>query len=291
MTDANVVLGHLPPQLLGGEMSLDVEAARTAVQTIADAMGLASVEEAAEGILAIVNENMAGALRLVSVQRGHDPRDFALVAYGGAGPLHANAVAELMGSFPVLVPPAPGLLCAIGDLVADFRDEFAQTYIRLLSARRSRPRSHELLDGLGAPGRRVARRARGSRTSARTITLHAPTCATTARATRSRSPSTRTRSARSASPTSRSASTGSTSSSTASACPARRAEIVNLRAVGFGSVPKPELAVGEPRRRGRVRRDRRRARGLVRRRSSTRRRSTTASKLAAADAVRRARRS
>ena len=133
VTDANVVLGHLPPRLLGGEMELDVEAARDAVQTIADAMGLDSVQEAAEGILAIVNENMAGALRLVSVQRGHDPRDFALVAYGGAGPLHANAVAELMGSFPVIVPPAPGLLCAIGDLVADFRDEFAQTYIRLLS--------------------------------------------------------------------------------------------------------------------------------------------------------------
>jgi len=132
VTDANVVLGRLPPRLLGGEMELDVDAARAAVQQIADAMGLGSVEEAAEGILAIVNENMAGALRLVSVQRGHDPREFALVAYGGAGPLHANAVAEIMGSFPVLVPPAPGLLCAIGDLVADFRDEFAQTYIRVL---------------------------------------------------------------------------------------------------------------------------------------------------------------
>jgi len=133
VTDANVVLGHLPPRLLGGEMELDANAARAAVQQVADAMGLGSVEEAAEGILAIVNENMAGALRLVSVQRGHDPREFALVAYGGAGPLHANAVAEIMGSFPVLVPPAPGLLCAIGDLVADFRDEFAQTYIRVLS--------------------------------------------------------------------------------------------------------------------------------------------------------------
>jgi N-methylhydantoinase A len=133
VTDANVVLGHLPPSLLGGEMALDPDAARASVQTIADAMGLDSAEEAAEGILAIVNENMAGALRLVSVQRGHDPRDFALVAYGGAGPLHANAVAEIMGSFPVLVPPAPGLLCAIGDLVADFRDEFAQTYIRVLA--------------------------------------------------------------------------------------------------------------------------------------------------------------
>lgn len=132
VTDANVVLGHLPPRLLGGEMVLDVEAARAAVQTIADAMGLPSVEAAAEGILAIVNENMAGALRLVSVQRGHDPREFALVAYGGAGPLHANAVAKIMGSFPVLIPPAPGVLCAIGDLVADFRDEFARTYIRVL---------------------------------------------------------------------------------------------------------------------------------------------------------------
>jgi N-methylhydantoinase A len=148
VTDANVVLGHLPPRLLGGEMELDVDAARASVQTIADAMGLASLEDAAEGILAIVNENMAGALRLVSVQRGHDPRDFALVAYGGAGPLHANAVAEIMGSFPVLVPPAPGVLCAIGDLVADFRDEFAQTYIRVL-ADASPPEVGSILEGLG----------------------------------------------------------------------------------------------------------------------------------------------
>ena len=171
VTDANVVLGHLPPQLLGGEMSLDAEAARTAVQTIADAMGLGSVEEAAEGMLAIVNENMAGALRLVSVQRGHDPRDFALVAYGGAGPLHANAVAKLMGSFPVLVPPAPGLLCAIGDLVADFRDEFAQTYIRLLSEAEPDEvarlldelggRADEWLDERGDRGRRADDHAHG----------------------------------------------------------------------------------------------------------------------------------
>ncbi|MGH3010301.1 MAG: hydantoinase/oxoprolinase family protein [Gaiellaceae bacterium] len=129
VTDANVVVGHLPPQLLGGEMRLDVEAAKTAVQTVGDALGL-DLHRAAEGILDIVNENMAGALRLVSVQRGYDPRDFALVAFGGAGPMHANAVARIMGSFPVVVPPAPGLLCATGDLVADFRDEFARTFIR-----------------------------------------------------------------------------------------------------------------------------------------------------------------
>ena len=132
VTDANVVVGHLPPRLIGGEMALDVEKARAAVQTIADATGL-SLDAAAEGILAIANETMAGALRLVSVQRGHDPREFALVAFGGAGPLHANAVAALMGSFPVIVPPSPGLLCALGDLVADFRSEFARTLIRLVS--------------------------------------------------------------------------------------------------------------------------------------------------------------
>ena len=128
VTDANVVVGHLPPRLLGGEMTLDVEGSTKAVAKIGEAIGL-ETEAAAEGMLAIVNENMAGALRLVSVQRGYDPRDFALVAFGGAGPLHANAVAELMGSFPVIVPPSPGLLCAIGDLVAEFRNEFAQTIV------------------------------------------------------------------------------------------------------------------------------------------------------------------
>jgi len=129
VTDANVVVGHLPPRLLGGEMKLDPEAAREAVKKIGDAVGL-DVDEAAQGILDIVNENMAGALRVVSVQRGYDPRDFGLVAFGGAGPMHANAVARLIGSFPVLVPPSPGLLCATGDLVADFRDEFSRTFIR-----------------------------------------------------------------------------------------------------------------------------------------------------------------
>jgi N-methylhydantoinase A len=129
VTDANVVCGYLPPQLLGGQMQLDVDKAKAAVKRIADATGL-GLEQAAEGILKIVNENMFGALRLVSVQKGYDPREFALMAFGGAGPLHGNALAELMGSYPVIVPPAPGLLCALGDLSADFRDEFARTYIR-----------------------------------------------------------------------------------------------------------------------------------------------------------------
>ncbi len=129
VTDANLVLGHLPPRLVGGAITLDLDAAREAVSRVARALDL-DVYEAAEGIIEIVNENMAGALRVVSVQQGYDPRNFALLAFGGAGPMHANAVAEIMGSFPVVVPPGPGLLCALGDVVADFRSEFAQTYIR-----------------------------------------------------------------------------------------------------------------------------------------------------------------
>lgn len=132
VTDANVVLGYLPPRLIGGEMVLDVERAKNAVQSVADALGL-DLYRAAEGIISVVNENMLGALRLVSVQRGYDPRDFALVAFGGAGPLHANAVGEILNSWPVIVPKGPGLLCALGDLVTNYRNEFARTFIRRFS--------------------------------------------------------------------------------------------------------------------------------------------------------------
>jgi N-methylhydantoinase A len=131
VTDANVVLGHLPPRLLGGEMTLDVEKARNAVKKIADAMNL-SIEAAAQGIIDIVNENMFGALRLVSVQRGLDPRDFALVAFGGAGPLHGNYLSQLSGAFPCISPPTPGVLSALGFLHSDIKNEFSQTIIRTL---------------------------------------------------------------------------------------------------------------------------------------------------------------
>ncbi len=130
VTDANVVLGHLPPSLAGGEITLDVDAARAAVQTVADAMGLESVEAAAAGIVDIVNENMLGGLRLVSVQQGFDPREFALVAFGGAGPLHANALGRLTGAWPVIVPPSPGVLCALGDATTSARSESARTVLR-----------------------------------------------------------------------------------------------------------------------------------------------------------------
>ncbi|MEU4240110.1 hydantoinase/oxoprolinase family protein [Actinoplanes sp. NPDC026619] len=132
VTDANVVLGYLPSALAGGEITLDRAAARAAVQAIADAMGLASAEQAAAGIVDIVNENMLGGLRLVSVQQGFDPRDFALVAFGGAGPLHANALGRLTGAWPVIVPPSPGVLCALGDATTSARDESARTVLRKL---------------------------------------------------------------------------------------------------------------------------------------------------------------
>lgn len=129
VTDANIVLGYLPAQArLGGDMSMDVGLAEKAVQTVADALGL-PVKRAAEGIYDIVNENMFGALRLVSVEQGFDPRNFALVAFGGAGPLHANALGKLMGSWPVIVPPGPGVLCASGDATTRLRDESSRTMV------------------------------------------------------------------------------------------------------------------------------------------------------------------
>jgi N-methylhydantoinase A len=133
VTDANVVLGHLPTRLAGGEIALDAEAARKAMRSVADAMGLPSVEAAAAGVIDIVNENMLGALRLISVRQGYDPRDFALMSFGGAGPLHANALGRLTGSWPVIVPPSPGVLCAYGDATTCPRDESARTMVRRFS--------------------------------------------------------------------------------------------------------------------------------------------------------------
>jgi N-methylhydantoinase A len=133
VTDANVVLGYLPTELAGGEITLDREAAHASVKSIADATGLDSVEAAAAGIIDIVNENMFGALRLVSVQQGFDPRDFALVAFGGAGPLHANALGRLTGAWPVIIPPSPGVLNAYGDATTTLRDESVRTLVRRFS--------------------------------------------------------------------------------------------------------------------------------------------------------------
>jgi N-methylhydantoinase A len=127
VTDANVVLGYLPESLLGGTFKLDREGAQSAVQTIADKLGI-GLMEAARGIIDIVNENMFGALRMISVQQGYDPRHFALMGFGGAGPLHVNAVARLMGSWPAISPVSPGVLCALGDATTRMRTETARSF-------------------------------------------------------------------------------------------------------------------------------------------------------------------
>ncbi|NQX95557.1 MAG: hydantoinase/oxoprolinase family protein, partial [Erythrobacter sp.] len=130
VTDANVVLGYLPENLLGGSFKLDREGATKAVQTIADALGV-TLMEAARGIIDIVNENMFGALRMISVQQGYDPREFAVMGFGGAGPLHVNAVAKLMGSWPAVSPVSPGVLCALGDATTQMRTETARSFSKL----------------------------------------------------------------------------------------------------------------------------------------------------------------
>ncbi len=127
VTDAHLVLARIQPALLGGELPIDVKAARAAIeQRIARPLGL-SVEEAAAGIVEIIDNSMARAIRLVSVGRGHDPRRFSLVPFGGAGPLHACRLAELLDIPAVVIPPRPGVLSTWGLLDTDIRATFVRT--------------------------------------------------------------------------------------------------------------------------------------------------------------------
>jgi len=133
VSDANAVLGYLPPVLLGGDMSLDVPAAKAAVADIGRRLGLSS-EDAALGILQIANEVMLGALRVITVQRGLDPRDFGILAFGGAGPLHACDLADSLAIRTILIPPFPGVLSAYGMLVADVVHDASQSVLLPASA-------------------------------------------------------------------------------------------------------------------------------------------------------------
>ncbi len=128
VTDAHVVLGHLEGSLAGG-VALDVEAARAAVGRLADALGL-EAEETARGILRVADAEMVRALRVMTVERGLDPRDFALLAFGGAGPLHAAALAEELGIRRIVVPRAGSVLSALGLAAAEQRRDEAQTVLR-----------------------------------------------------------------------------------------------------------------------------------------------------------------
>jgi N-methylhydantoinase A len=174
ITDANLVLGRLDPAYFaGGEMSLSLEAAREAIRTqCAEPLAL-SIEEAAHGIIEIANTAMVNALRLVSVQRGHDPRDFMLVGFGGAGPAHAVRLAEQAGIPRVLIPQGPGTASALGLLVTDVRMEGSSTLIiRADEIEHARIISEfDRLEAAGREAHRVAASASGAPVFERAIEM------------------------------------------------------------------------------------------------------------------------
>ncbi len=127
VSDANLLLGRLSPDgLLGGAMALDGAAAREALAPFADGLGF-TVVKTAHGVIGIVVSTMVRAIRTISVERGHDPRDYTLMALGGAGPLHAGDVARALGVAEIIVPAAPGILCAQGLIVSDLKEDFVMS--------------------------------------------------------------------------------------------------------------------------------------------------------------------
>jgi N-methylhydantoinase A len=152
VTDANIVLGKLNPyKILGGRMEVDAELAKDALaRQLCSKSGL-SIEAAAAGIIAVVNSNMIRAIRLVSVERGYDVREFTLMAFGGAGPLHACEVARELGIKQVLLPPSPGTLCSLGLLMADTRFDLSRSRL-MLAEPDNIPVIDEIFAGLRAEG-------------------------------------------------------------------------------------------------------------------------------------------
>ena len=131
VTDANVVLGRLDKHdFLGGSMKLDDEASHRVIEALAQSLGMSKLE-AAEGVLTVINSNMANAIRSRTVQKGIDPREFALVAFGGAGPLHGAEVAAMLGFPEVIVPPYPGITSAMGLLTTDLKYDAIRTQFQV----------------------------------------------------------------------------------------------------------------------------------------------------------------
>ncbi len=130
VTDANLILGRIPDYLLGGEVLLSRDRAERAIlQYVAEPLGM-DLHQAAAGILDIVNNNMVGALKVVSVEKGYDPSEFALIAFGGAGPMHACALARELGTRTVMIPAMPGILCAVGLLGTDLQNDYVRTCLQ-----------------------------------------------------------------------------------------------------------------------------------------------------------------
>jgi N-methylhydantoinase A len=133
VTDANVLLQTLnPTHLLGGRMAVRQDLAAAAIGRLAERLGMTPMATA-QGIIAVVTANMARAIRVISVQRGHDPRDYTLMAFGGAGPLHAARLARELDITRILVPRNPGILCAMGLLLTDLRADFSSTRLQTLT--------------------------------------------------------------------------------------------------------------------------------------------------------------
>lgn len=132
VSDANVILGRLPTQLAGGGLNINRDLAVKAVTPIAEELGV-SLEEAALGIIGIANANMTRAIRVVSIEKGYDPRLFSLMPFGGAGGLHAADVAKSLGMTRILVPRAPGILCAEGLILADLQEDFVASCRAIVS--------------------------------------------------------------------------------------------------------------------------------------------------------------
>ncbi|HXX85129.1 MAG TPA: hydantoinase/oxoprolinase family protein [Casimicrobiaceae bacterium] len=159
VTDANLVLGRIAvdsPIGGKGKIALDLEGARRAFETLGGKLGL-GVEEAAEAVLAVVNQRMAGRIRLISIEQGLDPRDFAMVAFGGAGPMHGAALIREVGIKTELVPPYPGVLCAMGCAIADIRYDYSQTFEQRLD-RADVDAIHEVLERQRTEGELQLRR-------------------------------------------------------------------------------------------------------------------------------------
>ncbi len=241
MTDANVVLGRLDgDNFLGGGMSLDEVAARRVIGELARELGLTD-REAAEGVITVINANMANAIRSRTVQKGIDPRDYALVAFGGAGPLHGAEVADMLGIPEVIVPPHPGITSAVGLLISDLRYDAIRTSFQVsgaadlarinadFAAMAKELAGRFTADGIDLAQRdvRAPRRPALCRPGLRAAACPSPT----ARSTRPPSP-------RPSRP-----STRSTAANTAITSPTPGIEIVNLRLVGAASARQDRQAV------------------------------------------------
>ena len=151
VTDADAVLGYLDPDhFLGGRMALSIDGASKAIdKTVGEPLGL-DIMQAAQGIVDIVNSNMADAIRMISIERGHDPREYALVAFGGAGPVHAGRIGEELGIKKVIIPPNPGVFSAMGLVCTDLKRDYVRSLYTLMAEEDVAEQMRQVRNGITA---------------------------------------------------------------------------------------------------------------------------------------------